>query len=221
VIARNMQRAGASLRSLAEPVVDTTSDFADLVLAMPGATVKLERRRVMSQGRCVWRETHTHPAPAAGSSPADGETQRSIARSYNVSQATTSRLRNGVFPRWRGELYNMLTAVAAKKMTDYSTDNGASPGDYNVAKPIELRAVSVHDAVACCNGHYGERRPKNEHDRRDERDRYHGVIAVPPLLRKSSCNFVAHGEPCSGKWSGTSSAIFPILIQSSKAPTRH
>src|ERR671913_1147532 len=29
VIARDMQRAGAGLRSLAEPVVDTTSDFAE------------------------------------------------------------------------------------------------------------------------------------------------------------------------------------------------
>jgi Resolvase, N terminal domain len=36
VIARDLQKAGASLRSLAEPVVDTTSDFAELVLAMLG-----------------------------------------------------------------------------------------------------------------------------------------------------------------------------------------
>src|SRR5215203_4280154 len=34
VIARDMQRAGAGLRSLAEPVVDTTSDFAEVVLAI-------------------------------------------------------------------------------------------------------------------------------------------------------------------------------------------
>ena len=45
-IARDMQRAGAGLRSLAEPVVDTTSDFAELVLAMLGVAVKLERRRI-------------------------------------------------------------------------------------------------------------------------------------------------------------------------------
>jgi DNA invertase Pin-like site-specific DNA recombinase len=32
VIARDMQRAGAGLRSIAEPVVDTTSDFAEVVL---------------------------------------------------------------------------------------------------------------------------------------------------------------------------------------------
>jgi DNA invertase Pin-like site-specific DNA recombinase len=38
--------AGAGLRSLAEPVVDTTSDFAELVLAMLGVAAKLERRRI-------------------------------------------------------------------------------------------------------------------------------------------------------------------------------
>jgi DNA invertase Pin-like site-specific DNA recombinase len=47
VIARDLQKAGAGLRSLAEPVVDTTSDFAELVLAMLGvAAKKLERRRI-------------------------------------------------------------------------------------------------------------------------------------------------------------------------------
>jgi DNA invertase Pin-like site-specific DNA recombinase len=43
VIARDIQTAGAGLRSIAEPVVDTTSDFAELVLAM------LERRRIMER----------------------------------------------------------------------------------------------------------------------------------------------------------------------------
>jgi DNA invertase Pin-like site-specific DNA recombinase len=46
VIARDMQRAGAGLRSIAEPVVDTTSEFAGLVLAMLGVAAKLERRRI-------------------------------------------------------------------------------------------------------------------------------------------------------------------------------
>src|SRR5260370_1611477 len=45
VIARDMQRAGAGLRSIAEPVVDTTSDFAELVLAMLGVAPKLEPPR--------------------------------------------------------------------------------------------------------------------------------------------------------------------------------
>jgi DNA invertase Pin-like site-specific DNA recombinase len=46
VIARDMQRAGAGLRSPAEPVLDTTGDFAELVLAMLGVAAKLERRRI-------------------------------------------------------------------------------------------------------------------------------------------------------------------------------
>jgi len=46
VIARDLLKAGAGLRSIAEPVVDTTSDFAELVLAMPGVAAKLECRRI-------------------------------------------------------------------------------------------------------------------------------------------------------------------------------
>src|SRR5260370_39291874 len=46
VIARDMQRAGAGLRSIAEPVLDTTSDFAELVLAILGVAAKIERRRI-------------------------------------------------------------------------------------------------------------------------------------------------------------------------------
>jgi DNA invertase Pin-like site-specific DNA recombinase len=74
VIARDVQRAGAGLRSLAEPVVDTTSDFAELVLAMLGVAAKLEGRRItertargrrQSQGRRIRPQAHTHPTPAA------------------------------------------------------------------------------------------------------------------------------------------------------------
>ncbi len=46
VIARDLQKAGAGLRSLAEPVADTTSDFEELVLVMLGVAAKLERRRI-------------------------------------------------------------------------------------------------------------------------------------------------------------------------------
>lgn len=78
VIARDMQRAGAGLRSLAEPVVDTTSDFAELVLAMLGVSAKLERRRIMErtahgarpggrqgQGRKVRPQAFVDPPSAA------------------------------------------------------------------------------------------------------------------------------------------------------------
>jgi DNA invertase Pin-like site-specific DNA recombinase len=105
VIARDMQRAGAGLRSIAEPVVDTTSDFAELVLAMLGVAAKLERRRIAertARGRADAKAKGVrfgrkpiltpHQQQEARERLAAGETQRSVARSYNVSQATISRL---------------------------------------------------------------------------------------------------------------------------------
>src|SRR3984893_4397838 len=105
VIARDMQRAGAGLRSIAEPVVDTTYDFAELVLAMLGVAAKLERRRILertARGRADAKAKRVrfgrkpaltpHQQQEARARLATGETQRSVARSYNVSQATISRL---------------------------------------------------------------------------------------------------------------------------------
>lgn len=105
VIARDMQRAGAGLRSLAEPVVDTTSDFAELVLAMLGITAKLERRRIIER-TAPGRTDANAKGVRFGHKPkltpyqqrearqrlAEGETQWSIARSYNVSQSTIARI---------------------------------------------------------------------------------------------------------------------------------
>jgi DNA invertase Pin-like site-specific DNA recombinase len=105
VIARDMQRAGAGLRSIAEPVVDTTSDFAELVLTMLGVAAKLERRRIAertARGRADAKakgvrfgrksKLTAHQQREARERIDAGETQRSVARSYNVSQATISRL---------------------------------------------------------------------------------------------------------------------------------
>jgi len=105
VIARDMQRAGAGLRSIAEPVVDTTSDFAELVLAMLGVAAKLERRRIIertARGRADAKakgvvfgrkpKLTPHQMREARARIEAGETQRSVARSYNVSQTTISRL---------------------------------------------------------------------------------------------------------------------------------
>ena len=49
VIAREMQRAGAGIRSLSEPYLDTTSDFAEIVFAILGVAAKLERRRILER----------------------------------------------------------------------------------------------------------------------------------------------------------------------------
>jgi len=77
-----MQRAGAGLRSIAEPVVDTTSDFAELVLAMLGVAAKLERRRILErtargradgkgEGRQTRPQAETHRASTARGAAAD------------------------------------------------------------------------------------------------------------------------------------------------------
>jgi DNA invertase Pin-like site-specific DNA recombinase len=105
VIARDMQRAGAGLRSLAEPVLDTTGDFAELVLAMLGVAAKLERRRIeerTARGRAdakangvkFGRKPILTPCQRkeARARVEAGEPQHSVARSYNVRQATISRL---------------------------------------------------------------------------------------------------------------------------------
>jgi len=104
-LARDIQRAGAGLRSLAEPVLDTTGDFAELVLAMLGVAAKLERRRIIertargradakAQGVKFGRKPSLtpHQQREALKRLDGGETQRSVARSYDVSQATISRL---------------------------------------------------------------------------------------------------------------------------------
>src|SRR5271169_2317707 len=46
VIAREVQRPGAGIRSLAEPFLDTTSDFAEIVFAILGVAAELEYRRI-------------------------------------------------------------------------------------------------------------------------------------------------------------------------------
>ena len=106
VIARDLQKVGAGLRSLAEPVVDTTSDFAELVLAMLGVAAKLERRRLKertARGRADAKAkgvkfgrkpklTIYQQHEAIQRRDVDGETLRSIGRSYNVSAQTISRL---------------------------------------------------------------------------------------------------------------------------------
>ena len=106
IIAREMQKAGAGIRSLAEPFLDTTSDFAEIVFAILGVAAKLERRRIVertARGRADAKAkgvkfgrkptlTPHQQREAIKRRDVDGETLRSIARSYNVSPQTISRL---------------------------------------------------------------------------------------------------------------------------------
>ena len=106
VIARDLEKAGAGLRSLAEPLIDTTSDFKELILAIFGIAAKLERRRIIdrttrgradAKAKCVKfgrkpKLTPHQQAEAIKRRDTDGETLRSIARSYAVSPQTIGRL---------------------------------------------------------------------------------------------------------------------------------
>jgi DNA invertase Pin-like site-specific DNA recombinase len=106
IIAREMQNAGAGIRSLVEPFLDTTSDFAEIVFAILGVAAKLERRRIVertARGRADAKAkgvkfgrkpilTPHQQREAIKRRDVDGETLRSIARSYNVSPQTISRL---------------------------------------------------------------------------------------------------------------------------------
>lgn len=106
VIARDLEKAGAGLRSIAEPVIDTTSDFKELILAIFGIAAKLERRRIIdrtARGRADAKAkgvkfgrkpklTPHQQREAIKRRDKDGETLRSIARSYDVSPQTIGRL---------------------------------------------------------------------------------------------------------------------------------
>lgn len=106
VIARDIQKLGAGLRSIAEPIVDTTSDFAEVVLAMLGVAAKLERRRIQERTK-IGLDAARAAGVKFGRKPVltphqaklalhrrdvKGETLRSIARDFNCSPATIGRL---------------------------------------------------------------------------------------------------------------------------------
>jgi len=93
VTAREMQRAGAGIRSLAEPYLDTTSDFAEIIFAILGVAAKLERRRILertARGRADAQSKNVkfgrkpiltpHQQKEARKRLEAGETQRSVAR---------------------------------------------------------------------------------------------------------------------------------------------
>jgi DNA invertase Pin-like site-specific DNA recombinase len=106
VIARDMQRAGAGIKSLAEPLLDTPSDFAEIIFAPIGIAATVVRRRILeraARGRADAQAKNRaefsrkpsltpHQQRDPRAQVAAGETQRSVARGYNVSQAAISRL---------------------------------------------------------------------------------------------------------------------------------
>lgn len=109
-ILHEIREAGAGFRSLSEPI-DTTSELADVVLAVLGIAARWESTRMKERtasGRAHARaqgvkfgpkhKLTAHQQKEIIDRVAAGEPQRSVARSYNVNQATISRLLNSGKP---------------------------------------------------------------------------------------------------------------------------
>ena len=96
---------GAGFRSLADPMIDTTSPHGRLILAVLGALAEFERSMILArteegrkraQGRGVRfgrkRKLSAFQIAKALTRRANGEPLKDIGRSYGVSHSTISRL---------------------------------------------------------------------------------------------------------------------------------
>ncbi|CVI17441.1 Resolvase protein [Agrobacterium fabacearum CFBP 5771] len=104
-ILKTVKDAGAGLRLLDEPFVDTTSEMADLIAFLVGWAARWQRRRILentAHGREAARKRGVKFGRPNKLSPrereivaqrrADGETCGRIARAFGVSESTISRL---------------------------------------------------------------------------------------------------------------------------------
>ncbi|MER9458172.1 recombinase family protein [Mesorhizobium sp. M0478] len=106
-ILNSVKAAGAGLRLLDEPFIDTTSEMSDIIIFVVGWAAKWQRRRILentTEGRARAkargvkfgrkRKLTRHQEREALARVDAGELLREVARSYNVSHSTISRLRN-------------------------------------------------------------------------------------------------------------------------------
>ncbi|MGX9147222.1 recombinase family protein [Mesorhizobium sp. 128a] len=105
-ILRTVSAAGAGLRLLDEPYIDTASEMSDLILFLVGWAAKWQRRRIL-ENTSVGRARAMAKGVKFGRKPklseqqrreamaqlAAGETMGEVAHRYNVSNSTISRLR--------------------------------------------------------------------------------------------------------------------------------
>jgi DNA invertase Pin-like site-specific DNA recombinase len=100
-----VKEAGAGFRSIAEPMVDTTSQFAEVIIAVLGIVASWERQRIVertatgrdqAKARGVKFGRHAALTPHQQSEALQrlsvGDTQRTVAALLGVDQATISRL---------------------------------------------------------------------------------------------------------------------------------
>ncbi len=104
-ILHTVKEAGAGFRSIAEPMVDTTSQFAEVIIAVLGIVASWQRQRITERtgaGRAQAKERDVkfgrrsaltlHQQSEALQRLARGDTQRTVAALLGVDQATISRL---------------------------------------------------------------------------------------------------------------------------------
>src|SRR3954469_20232252 len=99
-----MQRAGAGIRSLAEPFLDTASDFAEIIFAILGVAAKLERRRILertARGRADARRTASNLAASRFSHPTSRKRPASASKQARRSAAWPAAI-TSVKARFRG-----------------------------------------------------------------------------------------------------------------------
>jgi DNA invertase Pin-like site-specific DNA recombinase len=112
-----VKEAGAGFRSIAEPMVDTTSQFADVIIAVLGVAASYERHRITERtaaGRVQAKARGVKFGRRAALTPhqqsealqrlAAGDTQRTVAALLGVSQATISRIATPAVQRTTGAL---------------------------------------------------------------------------------------------------------------------
>lgn len=100
-----VREAGAGFRSIVEPMVDTTSQFAEVIIAVLGVAASYERHRITERtaaGRVQAKARGVKFGRRAALTPhqqaealqrlAAGDTQRTVAALFGVDQATISRL---------------------------------------------------------------------------------------------------------------------------------
>ncbi|WP_176500806.1 recombinase family protein [Sphingomonas sp. HMP9] len=100
-----VKEAGAGFRSITEPMVDTTSEFAEVIIAVLGVAAGWERHRITERttaGRAQAKARGVKFGRRAALTPhqqaealqrlAAGDTQRTVAALLGVNQATISRL---------------------------------------------------------------------------------------------------------------------------------
>lgn len=105
-ILQTVKEAGAALRLLDEPFIDTNSEMADLIMFLIGWAAKWQRKRILentANGRALAKERGVKFGRKPKLSPhqrrevllriENGELIREIARSYNVSHSTILRIR--------------------------------------------------------------------------------------------------------------------------------